>query len=155
MAGITDHETRRLLAVAMSYDNRKPAEAAVLAWGEAASRGRWTFDEAIEAAHAHYTESTDFLMPAHITRRIKAARQDIAMRNPADPPDRAGQERLAALIAGTFQEIPDGWRDDALTRCCPACNAQPGEQCTRESAEGRRATRIPHPARMKPDRAAP
>jgi hypothetical protein len=150
--GLTEIDTKRLLAVAMSYDNRKPSDAAVLSWGEASRRGRWTFPEAVEAVHEHYASSTGFLMPAHITQWIKAARQDAAMRTPVDPPDRTGQARLAALLAGAFQTIDDGWQDDALSRRCPSCDAEAGAGCTRRDDDGSRvATRIPHPARMKPE----
>jgi hypothetical protein len=69
---MTEHEIRLLLAAAMAYDNRNPGQAAVLAWQEAAARARWTFAEAIDAVHAHYAESTAFLMPGHITQRLRA-----------------------------------------------------------------------------------
>lgn len=148
--GLTDAETRQLLAVAMSYDNRKPADATVLAWGEASRRGRWTFPEAVEAIHEHYAGSTAFLMPAHVTQWIKTRRQEASMRTPVDPPDRAGQQRLAALIGGAFQTIPTDWRDAAQSRSCPSCGARPDSPCTREADDGTRVeTRIPHPARMK------
>ncbi|WP_348240627.1 hypothetical protein, partial [Salmonella enterica] len=61
-----------------AYDNRKPNPAAVLAWGTADELGRWTLPEAVAAVHAHFAESTDYLMPAHITTRVKATRQDRA-----------------------------------------------------------------------------
>lgn len=148
---MTQNEIIDLLTAASAYDNRNASKAAVLAWSKSAELGRWTINEALDAIHAHYAESTTYLMPAHVTQWIRAQRQDAAMRNPIDPPDPVGQKRLAALIAGAFQTIPDDWRDDAHSRRCPSCNAQPGEQCTRESDTGRATTRIPHPARMKPE----
>ncbi|MGH3825956.1 MAG: zinc finger domain-containing protein [Pseudonocardiaceae bacterium] len=151
---MTRSEIVKILQIAAAYDNRIATDAAVHAWGDTAQRCRWAYPEAAEAVKAHYAESTEYLMPAHITDRIRAQRQDTAMRNPIDPPDRTGQRRLAELITGAFQAIPDDWRDDALSRPCPSCAAQPGTPCTRESPEGRAATRIPHPARMKPDKAA-
>lgn len=107
MPGLTDVQIRRLLAAAMAYDNRKPSEAAVMSWGETSSRARWTFGEALEAIHAHYAESTDFIMPAHITKRIKATRQDTAMRQPVAPPDPVGQAKVARAITGVFQTVDD------------------------------------------------
>jgi hypothetical protein len=71
---VTEHEIRQLLAVAMAYDNRKPGAATIAAWTEAAHRGHWTFPAALNAIHAHYAESTDFLMPGHITARIRNQR---------------------------------------------------------------------------------
>ncbi|MGH8881976.1 MAG: hypothetical protein ACRD0P_32280, partial [Stackebrandtia sp.] len=70
------------------YDNRKlGSRLTETAWLQAATRGRWTI---IEAVHAHYAEHTAFLMPAHITERIRAARQDAAMRQPLEQPDPIG-----------------------------------------------------------------
>jgi hypothetical protein len=66
-----EHEVRQILATAMAYDNRKPGEANIAAWTEAADRGRWTFADALEAVHDHYARSTDFLMPAHVTAFIR------------------------------------------------------------------------------------
>jgi hypothetical protein len=147
-------EIIQLLGGASCYDARKPSEGMVNAWSDAAERGRWTYPEATEAIKTHYVESTDFVMPAHVTKQIRAKRQDSAMRHPIDPPDRADQQRLAELIADAFQTIPDPrhdkWRVDAVSRPCPFCDFQPGEQCTRESPEGGVPTRIPHPTRMKP-----
>jgi hypothetical protein len=146
---VTRDDIVRLLQTAAAYDNRTIGEGPVRAWFDSAERGRWTYPEAVEAIKAHYAESTAFLMPAHVSQRIKATRQDAAMRNPIDPPDRAGQARLAELISGAFQTIPDDWRDDAINRRCSSCGAESGTQCTRVSDEGRVPTRIPHPARMK------
>lgn len=83
---MNETEIRQLLAVAMAYDNRKPGQAAVLAWGEAARRARWTFEAAMDAVHAHYAESTEFLMPAHITQRLRAGRRAEAEQYQALPP---------------------------------------------------------------------
>lgn len=69
---MTQSEIKKLLALAMSYDNRRPGEANVAAWAEAADRGRWTFDAAVEAIHEHYVRSADFIMPAHITTFVRS-----------------------------------------------------------------------------------
>lgn len=61
-----------VLAAAMAYDNRKPGEANIAAWIEAARRGRWSLTDAIEAVHEHYAKSPDFLMPAHVTAYIRS-----------------------------------------------------------------------------------
>lgn len=74
---MTEQEIKTLLALAMSYDNRRPGEANVAAWMEAAARGRWTFDAAVEAIHEHYVRSSDFIMPAHITAFVR-----LRMRSP-------------------------------------------------------------------------
>lgn len=76
---LTDAQVKHLLVASMAYDNRKlPGEANVRAWKEAAHRTGWAFEEALEAIHAHYAESTEFIMPGHITQRIKGNRRQPA-----------------------------------------------------------------------------
>lgn len=72
---LTELDVKRMLAAAMAYDNRKPGEANIAAWMEAAHRGGWRFDEALEAVKAHYDESTEFLMPAHINALLRQSRR--------------------------------------------------------------------------------
>lgn len=102
-------EVRRLLAAAMAYDNRKPGQAAVLAWGEAADRGRWSFEAALEAVHCHYAESTEFLMPGHITQRLRTGRradaeQFRALPGPAPASEKARSKAMEMIrsFAGNF-----------------------------------------------------
>lgn len=152
---LTDREARLVLAAAMSYDNRKPGDANVAAWLEAATRGRWTLTEALEAVHEHYARETAWLMPGHVTAAIRAARQDAAMRTPQEPPpDPIGQARLAELTAGAFRALTFG--DDepekqigVLTRACPFCQAKPGEHCTRRGLTGRVRLAKVHPSRLE------
>lgn len=102
---MTEDEVRALLAVAMAYDNRKPGEANIAAWLEAANRGRWTFDGALEAIHQHYATSTDFLMPAHVSAAFRAkARQPtpFAELEASAPASKAHAERMSTLIRDTF-----------------------------------------------------
>lgn len=86
---MTEDEIRGLLAAAMAYDNRRPGDANVEAWLEAATRARWTFPAALDAVHAHYATSTQFLMPGHVTERIRQDRRGPApaagLLGPADP----------------------------------------------------------------------
>lgn len=63
-----------LLKVIVAYDGRSPGEADVLAWGEAANRGRWTFEAALDAIHEHYTFKTDWIKPGHVTEHIRSRR---------------------------------------------------------------------------------
>lgn len=86
------NEIIRLLQVATTYDGRDRDQADVMAWQEVSRRGRWTFDEALEAIHAHFAVATDpWLMPGHITQRIKDQRRcqpstrAIAVRSSANP----------------------------------------------------------------------
>jgi hypothetical protein len=70
---MNEQQVRAVLATAMAYDNRKPGEANIAAWMEAADRGRWSFEAAVEAVHQHYATSTEFLMPAHVTKLMRSA----------------------------------------------------------------------------------
>jgi hypothetical protein len=99
---VTEQEIRKLLAVAMAYDNRKPGDMNVMAWTEAANRSRWSFEAALEAIHMHYAQSTEFLMPAHVTTLIRQA-----MRQPprfeelpaAEPASEETRARVMDMVA--------------------------------------------------------
>lgn len=110
---MTESEVRALLAAAMAYDNRKPGAANVAAWMEAARRGRWTFDAALEAIHEHYTKSPDFIMPGHVTTAVRARMQlpaparEVAQLAAAQPASEETRKRFAALIRDKFA-LPGG-----------------------------------------------
>lgn len=142
---MTDEEIYHLLAVAMSYDNRRaPGDANIMAWREAADRGRWSFRAAVEAIHAYYAESTDFLMPGHITDRIRKARQlppaPKEIEAPAAPP--AEPQTVATVVAEIATNL--GWQkpidggDPALQVECPWCHALPTNPCGRWATHGPR-----------------
>lgn len=106
---MNEAEVRALLAVAMAYDNRKPGEANIAAWMEAAERGRWTFEAAVEAIHEHYARSTEFLMPGHITATVRArmripapASEAVAQLEAASPASEETRRRFTALIGEKF-----------------------------------------------------
>lgn len=137
---MNEDEVRALLAVAMGYDNRRPGDLNVAAWREASERGRWTLGEAVNAAHEHYAVSSDFLMPAHITDRIRAERRHAPL--PAErqietaPP--AEQERIRSAVAEIAANL--GWsmrgthsRDPERRVRCPhePCSAGIGRPCGR------------------------
>lgn len=96
---MTEDEIRGLLAAAMAYDNRRPGDANVAAWMESATRARWTFTEALDAIHAHYATSTAFVMPGHVTERIRQARpsqpSSVGLLGPASP---ASEESRSAVM---------------------------------------------------------
>ncbi|MGW4119863.1 hypothetical protein [Nocardia sp. NPDC004711] len=72
--GLTNDEIVTLLQIITAYDNRSVDSATVAAWREAGRRRRWTFDEAVEAVHVHYSHNTAWLMPGHITQIIRRDR---------------------------------------------------------------------------------
>lgn len=142
---LTRPEMVNLLTAASAYDNRQPNPAAVMAWGKAAELGRWTFDEALDALHAHYAETTAFVMPGHITERIRAARQDRAMRAetrqveeaPANP---AAAERIQQIITEVAEQM--GWTEPGTPRAgfalkvpCPHCRAAEGARCVNPATD--------------------
>lgn len=158
---MTEQEIRSLLAVAMAYDNRKPGEATIAAWQEAAHRGRWGFDDAVEAVHAHFAESTEWLMPAHITQRLRAMRSGPVaaaelLALPAGAP--TAPERVRSIVdavagrLGWVRAVVDPAALGVLDQACPHCHAGAGRPCTREIARGRRRGELvplaaPHPSR--------
>ncbi len=70
---MTPDEVLVLLQVAQSYDNRNIDRIMQSSWIDAAHRARWDHVEAVTAVRTHYAESTDWILPGHVTARIKAA----------------------------------------------------------------------------------
>ena len=91
-----------LLSVAAAYDRRTIGEADILAWSESARRAGWVTAKAVDAIHEHYAQTSKWIMPGHVTERIRLASRQPA---PADevlalnaaPP--ASAERRAELMA--------------------------------------------------------
>ena len=67
-------EAAILLGVAAAFDQRTIGETDVTAWAEALAR--YDLEPCRRAVIGHYTETTDRIMPAHITRRIRAVRPE-------------------------------------------------------------------------------
>ena len=74
---MTVTEVTKLLGLIAGFDRRTSGQMDDVAWTMAAEAGGWTFELARRAVVEHYTHSTDWLMPAHITQRITEARQTI------------------------------------------------------------------------------
>lgn len=140
---MTSAEVIDFLSATVAYDNRNPGQANIAAWTEAAARGRWTLDEALDALHEHYAASTEFLMPGHITARVRQARRDAHEREVA-----ARLAAPSALPAAGYRLSPalQAVHDEANRRDCPLCRRPAGERCTEPGSSVR--TRIPHLARM-------
>lgn len=76
---MTPQDAMRLLAVAASFDNRKPDKDAAVAWGVALGDLPWV--DCRDAVLEHYGQTSEWLMPAHVkaivgrlrSRRIAAA----------------------------------------------------------------------------------
>lgn len=151
------NEVVDLLTAISAYDNRKPNPASVLAWGKASELGRWTLPEALDAVHAHFSEDPAYLMPAHVTARIKASRQDRAMREEAlaieaAPVDPVAADRINRIVGELAETM--GWSEDTVDRTtfalrvrCPHCKAGVGVRCFNLKT-GKALTQSPcHPAR--------
>ena len=102
-------ETGRLLAKCASYDRRKIGEAEVIAWLQAL--GDLDYRDCEAAVVGHYTDSTDWLMPAHVRKRVKAMRDArIARSIPAAPPAELADDpgRYRAELKAQIRRIADG-----------------------------------------------
>ncbi|MCG3757384.1 hypothetical protein [Amycolatopsis sp. Poz14] len=154
-AGLTDEQIRAVLAAAMGYDNRRPGDLNVAAWREASQVGRWTLGEAVEAVHQHYATQTDFLMPGHVTQRIKAARRTAPLpaerQLPTAPP--AEPERVRAAVAEIGARL--GWPERNTTASDPELSVVcPHERCRagKHRPCGYRLTRGAHAGEWRPIR---
>ena len=98
-------EASRLLAKCASYDRRKVGEADIIAWYQVLSD--LDYDDCTAAVIAHYAETTDWIMPAHIRQRVKETRdkrlQDTEIPPPPpellDDPDAYSAALHAAAVA--------------------------------------------------------
>lgn len=150
-----DQQVRQLLAHVIAYDNRKLAEANILAWAEAAHRGRWTLAEALDAVHEHYARESTWLMPGHITAALRTRRQDQAMREQAAYQIEAAPHRVQEFITA-LPDIDEATADhepapvpSKYRHACPHCQAQPGKPCVRPSRDGKPVVLTGvHPSRL-------
>jgi acyl-CoA hydrolase len=122
---MTPSETAELLATVQAYTGRTVGTIDVAAWHEALRD--LPLDACRRAVVQHYAISTDWVMPAHVRRLVKAERADriaraIEMPPDADPDDvdaylealRDGRSRTASgdrtvphqQLTGTFRDVP-------------------------------------------------
>lgn len=138
---LSEKHIKELLFTASGYDGRKPpSQAQTDAWFEGAKRGNWTFDEARSAVHEHYSRSTDWIMPAHVSAIVRAARAeridrdaDQRERSRAAGVDAAGRARVAEIVAQLAAKLgmpTDPDHDEARRLIeCSWCKAGIGERC--------------------------
>ena len=69
---MTLEETIDLLTVAAAYDKRTAGKSEAIAWHAAV--GDLGFEDARAAVVGHYTDTTEWLMPAHVRRRVRDIR---------------------------------------------------------------------------------
>lgn len=103
-------QTAQLLALASGFDNRMVTEAVCKLWFEIL--GGLDYDAAVSAMYAHFRESTDYLMPAHIVARIRHETPLTAVTMSPEAPE--------ACAPGDHRWLPDG-----TCLFCEARRAQP------------------------------
>lgn len=106
---MTPAETAKLLALCAAVDRRKVGDADVLAWHRILGDLRYADCEA--AVIAHFSESTEWIMPAHVRNRVKEVRrirvEDAGV--PAPPPDLIEDpERYRAWLRAATIRVADG-----------------------------------------------
>lgn len=110
---MTLEETVDLLTAAAAFDRRTVGETDAVAWHAAV--GDLRFEDCRAAVIAHYTKTTDWLMPAHVRELVREIRGERirASEIPPPPPELLDNPRAyqAALHAATVA-IADG-RDPA------------------------------------------
>ena len=132
---MTIEETIDLLTAAAAFDRRTVGKADAVAWHTVV--GDLAFVDCLVAVRGHYTDTTDWLMPAHVRQRVRAMRRDrIDRAIPAAPPaevaDAPGRYK-AALEAG-IRRIADG-RSVHRAIGGPVRNAEPPAEFTEARAE--------------------
>jgi hypothetical protein len=146
-----------LLSAAMSYDNRNVSDAHIYAWREASRRGRWSYEDALEALHDHYAESTQYVMPAHITERIRTMRRQRFETETAalesGEVNIASAEKVRRWVAEIAARL--GMPEDSesatarRTRRCEWCGAQPGDRCVNLATHRPLKGGTSHPIRLE------
>jgi hypothetical protein len=163
-------EIGKLLGFAALYDSRKVDVPDVLAWHKVI--GDLSYAEAEAAVSAHYTESTDRIMPAHIRQRVKAARRDRLDRHPIEAPATGDQAAYRTALKAEIRRIADGFNkpirdvtdkaiEDGMRKQRPyigkparrAGRLDPAELAARQSAQSRRERdeRDSHTSNLKPE----
>jgi len=105
---MTIEETIDLLTAAAAFDRRTVGKADAVAWH--AVVGDLDLDDCRAAVLAHYSDSTDWLMPAHVRKRVRAMRRDrIDRAIPAAPPAELADNpgRYRAELKRQIHEIAD------------------------------------------------
>jgi hypothetical protein len=135
---MTKGEVVDLLTAAAMFDRRTVGKADTEAW--LAVVGDLPFDDALAAVRGHYTDSTDWLMPAHVRRRVKAMRADRLARQVIPHPghelaDQPG--RYKAALAAMIRRIGDGFGERMAIAAAPEREGPPPEAVTEAIGQAR------------------
>jgi hypothetical protein len=141
---MTNETAAQLLAVASAFDNRIVEMTKVQAWATALAG--LNPDDCVEAIKAHYRESPEYLMPAHIVSRVRQMMTDrrnrettqaLAIEAPLAGPESYGLQDVRRELQGITTEIPkEDWPHPVIDdmslpkrHACPACKAEVGIGC--------------------------
>jgi hypothetical protein len=106
---MTEDQVVDLLTAAAMFDRRTVGRADAKAWH--AVVGDLSFDDALVAVRGHYTEGSDWLMPAHVRTRVRAMRRDRLERTPLPAPGAELTDdsvRYRESLAASIRSIADG-----------------------------------------------
>lgn len=96
----------QLLQIVTSYDSRKPSHAMVGSWLDAAQRGLWSYEDAVEAVREHFAHSTEYLMPGHITKKVAVMVRERGRYLEIEPrqPESESARRMREQVMREFHE---------------------------------------------------
>lgn len=112
---LTRNQIIDLLTCAAAYDRRTIGEADITAWTLAI--GDLPYDDAQAAVVAHYSDVTDWLMPAHVRARVRQARELRIARHPVPEPPAALTDNPSAYcdeLKGAVTQLADGMQPPKL-----------------------------------------
>lgn len=105
---MTEDDILELLQVVISYDNRNSDPYTEASWFDAATIERWTYDDAVQAVRQHFSRSTAWIMPAHVTMAIRAKRS-----GPAPVRELLALPKAPPASEETRRRLVRGWRSDS------------------------------------------
>lgn len=136
---MTVEEVIDLLTTAAAYDRRTVGETDVIAWHRAVA----DLDvlDAQDAVVGHYSETTEWLMPAHVRKRVKAIRAARAAIDPVPAPPAELADRPADYKAALQNAVAKMARGFALPRQI-AAKVEPNEEFAEARGEDHNPVRI-------------
>ncbi|RSN12846.1 hypothetical protein DMB42_11755 [Nonomuraea sp. WAC 01424] len=135
---MTPEEVIDLLTTAAAYDRRKVGQTDVVAWHAAVKD--LDFLDAQDAVIGHYTETTDWLMPAHVRTRVKAIRAARVAFAPVPAPPAELADTPGAYQAAILDAVAKMARGFALPKQITA-RAEPSEEWVTRRGEDHDPTR--------------
>lgn len=166
-------ETQQLLAGVAGINGRTVGQIDVRWWQKLLAD--YPLDDCITAVTQHYKETNEWIMPAHIIKRVKAMRAERIERAqplpaPSSPSEAGYREQLRAIVRQAAAGLappralsvpaeppPEIAAQVAETRAsnahlsvrCPWCQASIGQPCSLPGHPGKRPHGGIHPARKR------